>query len=569
MIQISNLTKSYGKQVLYSDVTLSIGPREKVGFVGRNGSGKSTLFRLILGEEQPDSGIIGIPKGYKIGTLEQHIKFTQKTALEEVATALSEDEIYDHWKAEKILFGLGFTEPDMGKPPESFSGGYQIRMNLAKLLVQNPHMLLLDEPTNYLDIVSLRWLKGWLRSFQGEVIVITHDRGFMDEVTTHTMGVVRRQLRKLKGDTITFFETLDHEDEIHEKSRVNQEKRIKEIEEFVARNMARASTAGRAQSRLKLLDKMERIEKLDHDAMLAFRFNYEKCPGKVVMEACDLSFSYDGNPDNALFKDLTLAVGAQDRIAIIGKNGKGKSTLLNLLAGELKPLTGGMSTHPSIKIGHFGQTNIQRLDLECNVLEELSSANPSLNNQRLRSLAGAMMFPGDAVEKCIKVLSGGERSRVLLGKILANPTNLLLLDEPTNHLDMESIEELTEQLDEYEGAVIIVTHSEMILRDIATKLIVFNGENAQLFWGTMTISLKKSVGMTNRKPRRKRTRKRGLMYLMLYPPGKSPKRSANAALHKWERYWGLVFNLAIETYFFHRSTLWYNPVQDSRQMARS
>ena len=167
MIQISNLTKSYGKQVLYSDVTLSIGPREKVGFVGRNGSGKSTLFRLILGEEQPDSGIIGIPKGYKIGTLEQHIKFTQKTALEEVATALSEDEIYDHWKAEKILFGLGFTEPDMGKHPESFSGGYQIRMNLAKLLVQNPHMLLLDEPTNYLDIVSLRWLKGWLRSFQG------------------------------------------------------------------------------------------------------------------------------------------------------------------------------------------------------------------------------------------------------------------------------------------------------------------------------------------------------------------------------------------------------------------
>ncbi|CAG1772032.1 partial putative ABC transporter ATP-binding protein YheS, partial [uncultured bacterium] len=163
MIQISNLTKSYGKQALYSAVTLSIGPREKVGFVGRNGSGKSTLFRLILGEEQSDSGIISIPKGYKIGTLEQHLKFTRKTVLEEVATALSEDEIYDHWKAEKILFGLGFTEPDMEKPPESFSGGYQIRMNLAKLLVQNPHMLLMDEPSNYLDIISLRWVKGWLR----------------------------------------------------------------------------------------------------------------------------------------------------------------------------------------------------------------------------------------------------------------------------------------------------------------------------------------------------------------------------------------------------------------------
>ncbi|HJW87831.1 MAG TPA: ABC-F family ATP-binding cassette domain-containing protein [Candidatus Brocadiaceae bacterium] len=483
MIQISNLTKSYGKQELYSDISLSISPREKVGFVGRNGSGKTTLFRLILKEEQPDSGIISIPKGYKIGALEQHLKFTRKTVLEEVATALSEDEIYDHWKAEKILFGLGFTGPDMEKPPESFSGGYQIRMNLAKLLVQNPHMLLLDEPTNYLDIVSLRWLKGWLRSFQGEVIIITHDRGFMDEVTTHTMGIIRRQLRKLKGGTVTFFETIDHEDEIHEKTRISQEKRIKEIEEFVARNLARASTAGRAQSRLKLLDKMERIEKLDHDAMLAFRFNHDKCPGKVVMEARNLSFAYDGNPANALFKDLTFSVGAQDRIAIIGKNGKGKSTLLNLLAGELKPLTGGISTHPGIKIGHFGQTNIQRLNLKMNILEELSSANPSLNNQRLRSLAGAMMFPGDTAEKSIKVLSGGERSRVLLGKILANPTNLLLLDEPTNHLDIESIEELTEQLDEYEGAVIIITHSEMILRDIATKLIVFNQENAQVFLG--------------------------------------------------------------------------------------
>jgi ATP-binding cassette subfamily F protein 3 len=491
MIQISNLTKSYGKQTLYDDVTLSIGGREKVGFVGRNGSGKSTLFRLILGEEQPDGGIIGIPKGYRIGSLEQHLKFTQKTVLEEVATALSEDEIYDHWKAEKILFGLGFSEADMEKAPETFSGGYQIRMNMAKLLVQNPHMLLLDEPTNYLDIVSLRWLKGWLRSFPGEVLLITHDRGFMNEVTTHTMGIIRRQIRKLKGDAVTFYETLDHEDQIHEKTRLNQEKRIKEIEEFVARNKARASSASRAQSRLKLLDKMERIEKLDHGAMLAFRFHYEKCPGKVVMEANELSFSYDGNPDNALFKDLTFFVGAQDRIAIIGKNGKGKSTLLNILAGELKPVGGAMSAHPNVKIGHFGQMNIQRLDPECNILKELSIANPALNNQQLRCIAGAMMFPGDAAEKSIKVLSGGERSRVLLGKILANPTNLLLLDEPTNHLDMEAIEELTEQLDEYEGAVIIVTHSEMILRDIATKLIVFNEGGASVFLGNYDDFLEK------------------------------------------------------------------------------
>jgi ATP-binding cassette subfamily F protein 3 len=522
MIQISNLIKSYGKQLLYDDVTLSIGSREKVGFVGRNGSGKSTLFRLIMGEEHPDSGIIGIPKGYKIGALEQHLKFTQKTALEEVATALSEDEIYDHWKAEKILSGLGFSEPDMEKAPESFSGGYQIRINLAKLLVQNPHMLLLDEPTNYLDIVSLRWLKSWLRSFQGELLIITHDRTFMDEVTTHTMGIIRRQIRKLKGDTATFYETLDHEDEIHEKTRLNQEKRIKEIEEFVARNKARASSASRAQSRLKLLDKMERIEKLDHDAMLAFRFHHEKCPGKVVMEANELSFSYDGSPDNVLFKDLSFIVGAQDRIAIIGKNGKGKSTLLNLLGGELTPLTGGISSHPNTKIGHFGQMNIQRLDPECNILKELSKANPSLNNQQLRCIAGAMMFSGDAAEKNIKALSGGERSRVLLGRILANPTNLLLLDEPTNHLDMESIEELTEQLDEYEGAVIIVTHSEMILRDIATKLIVFNEGKASLFLGNYDDFLEKIGWEDEPKARKKEDKGKPVDKPPLPPPAPKP-----------------------------------------------
>ncbi|MBI3580994.1 MAG: ABC-F family ATP-binding cassette domain-containing protein [Nitrospinae bacterium] len=446
MIQISGLRKSYGRQVLYEDLSLTVGPRERIGFVGRNGSGKSTLFRLILGAEHQDEGQIAIPKGYRIGSLEQHLKFSKPTVLEECCQALSEDEQYDHYKVEKVLFGLGFNDEDMARSPLSFSGGYQIRMNLAKLLVQRPNMLLLDEPTNYLDIVSVRWLKQFLRSFQGEIILITHDRGFMDEVTTHTMGLMRRQLKKLAGDTETFFETMSHEDEIHEKTRLNQEKRIKEMEEFVARNKARATTASRAQSRLKLLDGMERLEKLDHEKTLAFRFNYENCPGKVVMEARGISFSYDGRAENALFGDLSFAIGARDRIAIIGKNGKGKSTLLNVLAGELKPTAGEVAHHPSMKKGHFGQTNIQRLDERLNVLEELSLSNGNLNNQSLRTLAGAMMFEGDAAEKKVGVLSGGERSRVLLGKILANRTNLLLLDEPTNHLDMESIEALTEQM---------------------------------------------------------------------------------------------------------------------------
>ncbi|MBI5178645.1 MAG: ABC-F family ATP-binding cassette domain-containing protein, partial [Nitrospinae bacterium] len=474
MIQINNLSKSFGAQTLFEGLNFLLGPRERVGFVGRNGSGKSTLFRLILGQEHPNDGNIVIPKGYRIGTLEQHLKFTMPTVLEEACLALSEDEQWDHYKAEKILSGLGFSEEDMQKSPLSFSGGYQIRINLAKLLVQKPNLLLLDEPTNYLDIVSMRWLRNWLRNFPGEIIIITHDRGFMDEVTTHTMGLVRKQLRKFKGDTAHFFETLEEEEEIHEKTRLNQEKKIKDMENFVARFSANASKAALAQSRLKLLNRMERIEKLDHEETLGFKFHHDKCHGKVVMEAKDLAFSYDGNMDNALFRDLSFPIGSNDRIAIIGKNGKGKSTLLNTLGGELMPLAGGISNHPNMKIGHFGQTNIQRLDENSTVMDEISKANLNLPNQKVRSICGAMMFSGDMAKKHIKVLSGGERSRVLLGKILANPTNLLLLDEPTNHLDMESIEALTEEIAEYEGAVVIVTHSEMILKSIATKLVVFH-----------------------------------------------------------------------------------------------
>lgn len=483
MIQISNLTKSYGTQQLYNSASALVGPGEKVGFVGRNGSGKSTLFRLILGQDQPDSGLIVIPKGYRIGTLEQHLKFTEATVLEECCLALSEDEKYDYYKAEKVLFGLGFKDEDMYASPHSFSGGYQIRMNLAKLLITQPDMLLLDEPTNYLDIVSLRWLKNFLTSFKGEVIMITHDRGFMDEVTTHTMGLVRKDIIKIKGNTEHFFETLAQEEEIHEKTRVNQEKRIKEIEEFINKNKARASTAARAQSRIKFLDRMEKVEKLDHENTLGFRFNFEKCNGKVVMEAKDLAFSYDGDINNALFKGLNFAVEADDRIGIIGKNGKGKSTLLNVLAGELSPIKGSITMHPSAKIGHFGQTNIQRMDEKSTVIDEIVKSNPNLGHSAVRAICGAVMFEGDNAKKEIRVLSGGERSRVLLGKIVANPTNVLLLDEPTNHLDMESIEALVEQIDEYEGAIIMVTHSEMILRSLATKLIVYNEGKVVFFHG--------------------------------------------------------------------------------------
>lgn len=491
MIQLNNISKHFGLQVLFDDLDLLIGKRERIGFVGRNGSGKSTLFKIILGELSADAGEIVIPKGYKIGALDQHIHFTKPTVLEECCQVLTEDEQYDWWKAERILFGLGFSEQDLEKDPNSFSGGYQVRINLTKALVQNPNLLLLDEPTNYLDIVSLRWLRGFLKSFKGEVLLITHDKDFMDSVSTHTIGLSRKRLSKYKGNTKKFYEQLSISDDMYEQTRLTQEKKKKELQGFVDRFGAKASKAAQAQSRAKQIEKMGTIEKLDSENNLGFRFHYKECPGKVILETHNLSFSYSGDPDDDLFKDLSISVGRDDRIGIIGKNGKGKSTLLNVIAGELKPRQGQMTTHPSLSTGHFGQTNIERLEVNNSIIEEISQSNHDLGIGQVRQICGTMMFSDDLAKKKISVLSGGEKSRVMLGKILAKKSNLLLLDEPTNHLDMESIETLSEEIVRFPGAVILVTHSELLLRASVNKLIIFHEGRAEFFDGTYDEFLEK------------------------------------------------------------------------------
>jgi ATP-binding cassette, subfamily F, member 3 len=471
MIQVVNVSKSYGTQLLFQEITFTLGKGERIGLVGRNGSGKSTLFKILLGEEYPDAGEIIIPKNYQIGTLKQHLHFTEPTILQECATALKGDAEFEQYKVEKMLLGLGFKMEDFKRPPSDFSGGYQIRLNLAKVLLGEPDCLLLDEPTNYLDIVSMRWLAKFLRSFPGEVILITHDRGFMDEVTTHTMGIWRYKLVKIPGNSEKYFEQILLEEEVYEKTRVNTERKRKDLEEFVNRFKAKASKATQAQSRLKLLEKMPEMEALAMVASLDFEFNHKECPGKILMEVNDLSFGYQ---QENLLQDLNFSIVKGDKIAIIGKNGKGKSTLLNLIAGELSPRMGEINRNVNLLIGHFGQTNINRLNYENTIEEEVLSANPDMGQQRARSICGTMMFTGDLAKKKIKVLSGGERARVLLGKLLAKPTNLLLLDEPTNHLDQESVEALTFELQNYPGAVVIVTHSESMLREVATSLIVFH-----------------------------------------------------------------------------------------------
>ena len=481
MIQLTNISKNFTTQELFKNLNFKLNAGYRVGLVGRNGSGKSTLFKIITGEEHADSGEIIIPKNYKIGTLKQHLTFSEKTLREEAALALSDEMQYDTYRVEKILFGLGFTQADLEKDPLSFSGGYQIRINLAKLLVTEPNLLLLDEPTNYLDIVSMRWLKSFLRSFEGEVILITHDRDFMDAVCTHTAGLIRKDIKMIEGDTHKFYTQLASDDELYQKQKLAQDKKVKELEEFIAKNRARASTAALAQSKVKQLEKMERLEDLGYDSTLAFNFNYADTPSKVLLDVKELSFGY--TPEKILFENISFTLAKGETLGIIGKNGKGKSTLLNTIAGLLKPLSGEVDFKANTKFAHFGQTNIAHLTPNNTIMDEIYNANPKLSEANVRSICGGMMFSGEMADKKISLLSGGEKSRVMLGQIIAREVNLLFLDEPTNHLDIDSIEALTNAIKNFEGSSIIVTHSEELLRRVCDRLIIFAKEDAEYFDG--------------------------------------------------------------------------------------
>jgi ATP-binding cassette, subfamily F, member 3 len=479
VIKINQLSKSYFARELFTDVTFQMNAGERLGLVGRNGHGKSTLFKLILGEEDLDSGQITIPRNYRIGHLEQHLHFTQPTILAEAALGLPEEESHSIYKAEAILFGLGFSHADLEKAPREFSGGFQIRINLAKLLLSEPNLLLLDEPTNYLDITSVRWIARFLTNFNGELILISHDRDFMDSVTTHTAVIHRQKIRKFEGGTAKAYAQIILEDEIHEKTRANEDRKRAHAEAFINRFRAQASKAKMVQSRIKMLEKLPKLDELAEIESLDFEFRYAAFAAKTLLEARNVSFGY--TPDNVLFRHINLTVNARDRFGVIGNNGKGKSTLLNVLSGGLTPVTGELKTHPDMKLGYFGQTNIQRLDPKLTIEQEIEHTNPALTRTQVRNICGTMMFGGDLALKKVSVLSGGEKSRTLLGKILAHPSNLLLLDEPNNHLDMESIDALIESLQNFPGAVMLVTHNEHILRALATKLVVFHRGKAEVF----------------------------------------------------------------------------------------
>lgn len=484
MIQVDGLSLAYHGEALFEDASFSIQPGERCALIGRNGTGKSSLFRLLTGKETPDKGIISKRKNYLIGMLDQHIVFSQPTLIEEAALALREDEKECIYKAETILFGLGFKEEDLDRSPQEFSGGYQLRLHLAKVLVGDPDCLLLDEPTNYLDIVSIRWFTKFLSEWKGEFILISHDREFLDSVSTHTMGIHRQKVSKVRGNTVHFLEQIMQKEEIHEKTRQGLQKKREQLQGFIDRFGAKASKATQAQSKQKALSRIPVLENLKSLYELDFQFNEANFPGKKMLEAQNLSFSYPGSAQT-LIEDFSLNVEKGDRIAIVGKNGRGKSTILRLLAKELTPDAGLIKHSENLAIGYFGQTNIDRLHPKHTIEEEISAANPKLNLTQVKGICGLMMFSGDKSKKPNSVLSGGEKSRVLLGKIIATPCNLLLLDEPTHHLDMESIEALIDAIEDFDGAVIMVTHTELILKRMALdKIVVCHEGKQQLFLGT-------------------------------------------------------------------------------------
>lgn len=483
MLQLVDISKGYASQSLFEGVGWTMQPGEHLGLVGRNGHGKSTLFKIIVGEEKPDSGQIVVPANYRISYLQQKLSFSAPSVRDEAILAIPFEE--GGWKAEykadEVLTGLGFSVDDIAVRPDQLSGGMQVRLNLAKAILSDPNLLLLDEPTNYLDVISIRWLERFLRAWPKEIILITHDRSFQDAVITDIAGIHRGRVRKFRGNTRTYYEKIVEEEQIHEQTRLNIERKRKETEKFVDRFRAKASKASQVQSRIKALDKMDQLEQLDDISGLKLKFRYNGKSVKQLLSSTDLAFGY--NEDKLLMKGLNFVLKPGERLGIVGRNGKGKSTLLRLLVGELQPKEGRVNYGQNTKIGYFAQSHVADLSDELTVEQEVQRSNPTLSVTEVRSICGGLMFEGNMALKTISVLSGGERARVLLGKILAEPCNLLVLDEPTNHLDMESVESLIRAVDTFPGAVIFVSHNEEMLQTVATSLVVFDEDGAERFDG--------------------------------------------------------------------------------------
>lgn len=512
MLALENITLHLGDRELLDGVSTFINPGERIGLVGPNGAGKSTLLKIIMGIQEMDNGSVALANEETLGYLPQDgvdPDFTL-TVLEEVETAFSElfelemkvkkiqeqlsqvdpqskeyEKLMERYgilqtelessglyelrsEVEKVLMGLGFSEEDFHRNTSEFSGGWLMRIALAKLLLRRPTYLLLDEPTNHLDIESLQWMENFLNNYEGAVVVVSHDRAFLDTITNRTLALRSGDISDYAGNYSFYEKKWEEERELLMNAKKNQEKQIKETQEFIDRFRYKATKARQVQSRIKQLEKMEQIEIEDEQSKVSFRFPEPPRSGQVVMKLEELHKSYDGQQ---VFSGIDYEIERGDKVAIVGPNGAGKSTLIRILAGNEPFQKGERIEGHNVTVNYFAQHQADELDVTKDALETLMEAGSNQKESRLRTILGCFLFQGDDVFKKVKVLSGGEKSRLALAKMLLSPANLLIFDEPTNHLDMSSKNILQQAIQQYEGTCIIVSHDRAFLDPIVNKVL--------------------------------------------------------------------------------------------------
>ena len=530
MLNVHNLSVSFGGEYLFEEISFRLNGGDRVGLIGKNGAGKSTLLKLLTKDMPLDTGTIAMEKGIKIGFLRQDIDFEQgRTVLEEAYQAFEEikalesqlghinhqlaertdyeseaynqlmidlGDITHHFEiiggynyqgeTEKILLGLGFKREDFDKRTDTFSGGWRMRIELAKLLLQSNDVLLLDEPTNHLDIESIVWLEQFLNNYAGAVVIVSHDKMFLDNVTNRTIEISLGRIYDYNKPYSKFLKLRGEIKEQQLNAQKNQEKEIQQAERLIEKFRAKSTKASMAQSLIKKLDKMERIEvDQDDNAVMNLRFPVSVTPGKVVAEMEQLSKSYG---EKEVLKNINLLLERDSKTAFVGQNGQGKSTLAKIMVDELDH-TGKMKLGHNVQIGYFAQNQAEYLDGNKTVLETMTDAATEKNRSRVRDILGSFLFSGDDVDKYVKVLSGGERNRLALAKMLLQPFNVLVMDEPTNHLDIQSKNVLKQALRNFNGTLIVVSHDRDFLQGLTDKVYEFRDKEIKEYLGDINYYL--------------------------------------------------------------------------------
>ena len=530
MFNAHNITVSYGGETLFDEISFRLAKGDHIGLIGKNGAGKSTLLKLMTLENQPTSGSFTLEKNCKIGYLPQDLDFENgRSVLEEAYLAFEEikkvearqDEIHKiieqtqdfesqsymevldelnelnnqfeiiggyqyQSQTEKILLGLGFNINDLNASTDTFSGGWRMRIELAKLLLRDNDILLLDEPTNHLDIESIIWLEQFLKKFKGALVMVSHDRMFLDQITNRTIEILQQRIFDFKKPYSKYMSLRKELREQQQAAQKNQEKQIQQTEKLIQRFRAKASKASMAQSLIKKLDKIDRIEiDPEENRKIKFEFSISRQPGKIILEAKDISKSFG---DKHVLNNVNIDIERGEKIAFVGQNGQGKSTLAKILVGELESRGKVLLGH-NVQIGYFAQNQSSYLDGKKTILESAEDSATPENRTKVRDLLGAFLFPGDAVDKKVNVLSGGERNRLALCKLLLQPFNVLIMDEPTNHLDIASKNVLKDALNKFKGTMILVSHDRDFVQGLCEKIISFKEREVKTFLGDINAYL--------------------------------------------------------------------------------